>query len=366
MRPNKLPVLDIATYYTNKAAFVEELRTACHTVGFFLIRHGMTPSSLADDMVQESRRFFQRPPLEKNKISYEQSPSFRGYMQMGVENTAGKLDHREQIEYAVEYPNNVSNNSHAWPAYERLKSPRNPWPSTFQPSLQPVTVEYARQVCQVADCIRDSLCLALQLDPKILADKFENTEDQVPHWVIKMISYPPSPAADEDHQGVGAHTDTNFLTLVLQDQIGGLQAFSKGEWLDVPTDYGSEVLVCNLGEQAEVWSRGYFLATPHRVLRNTSSENVNRISVPLFYNPVLSATMEPLEESLMSHVSWDRPNATSGHWRRDNNAMLASVGENTFKSLARSHPKVFAKHHPDLRILANGKIVRKDVETRLK
>lgn len=357
MRTNKLPLLDIATYHTNKAAFVEDLRMACHSVGFFLIKHGMTPSSLADDVMDESRLFFQRPLSEKNEISYEQSPSFRGYMQLGVENTAGKLDYREQIEYAVEYPNS-NNTNHAWPAYERLKSRRNPWPSEFQPNLQPVTMDFARQACHVADCIRDGLCLALGLDPEILATKFDQNDEEVPHWVVKMISYPPCPTDDGDNQGVGAHTDTNFLTLVLQDQIGGLQAFSQGEWLDVPTDYGSDVLVCNLGEQAEVWSRGYFLATPHRVLRKASSDN--RISIPLFYNPILSATMEPLEGSLIRGVSWDRPKDASGHWRRDDNAMLASVGENTFKSLARSHLRVFQKHHPDLRILADGRIVRKD------
>lgn len=280
---------------------------------------------------------------------------------MGVENTAGKLDHREQIEFAAEYPNVAVKK---FPVYERLKTSTNPWPTSFQPSLQPTTIKFAKEVCDVANCIRDALCLALELDPSILSHKFEpsssnsnrsNNNDEVPHWVIKMISYPPNASEINGHvQGVGAHTDTNFLTLVLQDQIGGLQAFSQGTWVDVPTEYGSDVLVCNLGEQAEVWSRGYFLATPHRVLRNASS-STNRISVPLFYNPLLSATIDPLPEADLQNVSWDRPK--HAHWIRSDNTMLASVGENTFKSLARSHPAVFQKHHPDLKILKDGQIV---------
>jgi isopenicillin N synthase-like dioxygenase len=340
-------------YHTDRKAFVEELRHACHKVGFFLVKHNFVPG-VTERMLEETRQFFRRPLDEKLQISYEQSSSFRGYMQMGVENTSGKLDYREQIEYAVEYPTAVdTTQQQSWPVYERLKTRSNPWPNQYQSTLQPTTLEFSKHVCGVADAIRDSLCLALQLSPKVLANQFEHATE-VPHWAVKLISYPPE---DDAEQGVGAHTDTNFLTLVLQDQVGGLQAFSQGEWIDVPTEDSTNLLVCNLGEQAEIWSRGYFLATPHRVLRNTATRN--RISVPLFYNPVLSAKIQPLEESLMSHVEWERPNNYE-NWCRENNAMLSSVGDNTFKSLARSHPEVFQKHHPDLILNEDGSITRKD------
>ncbi|KAL3913601.1 MAG: hypothetical protein SGARI_000577, partial [Bacillariaceae sp.] len=307
----------------------------------------------------------------KLTISYEESPSFRGYMQLGVENTGGKLDCREQIEYAVEYPDSATKMS--WPPYERLKG-TNPWPEC-QPSLQSTTLEYSRRVCEVADIIRDSLCLALQLQPnETLGPKFTHPTE-VPHWVLKLISYPPANPNDKHtQQGVGAHTDTNFLTLVLQNDAhsgGTLQAFSQGEWMDVPSHYGSDVLICNLGEQAETWSRGYFLATPHRVVMNAlkDSDGSNyrpckdpRISAALFYNPVLSATMDPLSPELFDdnpNLSWERPKEYQ-QWRRENNAFITSVGENTFKSLARSHPEVFATHHPDLRVLEDGRIVRRE------
>lgn len=353
MKKQALPLLDIALYHTNRTAFVEELRQACHTVGFFLIRHDFP--QIADRMVEESRGFFQRPLVEKQQISYTKSPSFRGYMEYGVENTSGKLDAREQIEYAAEYPNY---HGQQWPYYERLKSRSNPWPTTFQPTLQPTTLEYAQNVCRVADCIRDSLCLALGYSPDVLKPAFKHTEDPS-HWVIKLVSYP---SASSEEQGVGAHTDTNFLTLVLQDTVGGLQAFSQGEWMDVTTDI-PQTLVCNLGEQAEVWSQGYFLATPHRVVLQ-SKKTRDRISVPIFYNPILSATIQPLDEDDIINKSWDRPKDYQP-WRRKNNTMLSSVGSNTFKSLARSHPLVFQKHHPDLKILEDGRIIPKDENTNL-
>ena len=97
----RIPILDIAKYNGNRTAFVEELRVACHTVGFFLIKHDF--GNLAKSMLDETRSFFDHPLDEKLRISYEKSPSFRGYMQLGVENTSGNMDYREQVEYAVEY-----------------------------------------------------------------------------------------------------------------------------------------------------------------------------------------------------------------------------------------------------------------------
>lgn len=379
----RIPILDIAKYRSNRSAFVEELRVACHTVGFFLIKHDF--GDLATSMLKETRSFFDHSLEDKLSISYENSPSFRGFMQLGVENTSGNVDYREQVEYAVEYD---SANPKGWPVYERLKAGKNPWPTKLQPNLESTTLKYSSEVCAVADIIRDSLCLALQLDPKeTIHDKFTSSNDEVPHWVIKMVSYPPAPSSTDgksnpqQQQGVGAHTDTNFLTLVLQDSSsengfnGGLQAYSQGEWIDVVVpsssdetskangddDSSSSYLICNLGEQAETWSRGYFLATPHRVVTMPSTESPRpRTSVPLFYNPVLSATMGPLDEALLpqNKLPWERPEGYD-HWRRPNNLFNPSVGENTFKSLARSHPKVFARHHPDLEILPDGRIVMK-------
>ena len=311
-------------------------------------------------------------------------------MQLSVENTSGRVDYREQVEYAVEYPKTQQRKR--WPAYERLKATSNPWPTSTRPDLEATTLQYSAAVCAVADAIRDSLCYALRLDPRAaLHDKFfprraattkegsaaDDGED-VPHWVIKLVSYPPAPASSADgddggrRQGIGAHTDTNFLTLVLQDASsahgynGGLQAYSQGEWIDVvvpsssaddetteshrkgddgdesasrSVDGSSSYLICNLGEQAETWSRGYFLATPHPVLVRPSTAVSSaapvrrpRTSIPLFYNPALSATMGPLDEGRLRDIRaggrpappWERPRGYV-RWRRLRDALLPLV-----------------------------------------
>ena len=373
-----MPLLDIQLYYKDPTAFVEQLRSACHKVGFFLLQHDI-PLDIARRQLDETRRFFQQPLQDKLAISYHDSPSFRGYMQVGSENTAGEMDLREQIEYATVYENVATGpTTKAWPPYERLKNDCNPWPNSFQPTLQLATEDYVLHVNRIADCIRQALCLALGVDKDALDPLFgssqptkknkhpdndnHNQHHQQPHWVLKLISYPIIQEDDPKQRkspsfGVGGHTDSNFLTMVLQDTVGGLQVFSEGDWIDVPSNLGAGVLVCNLGEQAELLSRGYFLATPHRVLANVNGSR-DRISVPLFYNPMLSATIQTIVSEQMDGLKWER--GDHEHWRRTSNAMLATVGDNTFKSLARSHPVVFEKHHSDLKLLDDGTVIRNE------
>lgn len=378
---SRIPLLNIQLYYTNPTAFVEQLRSACHNVGFFLLQHDI-PSDIAQRQLDETRRFFQRPIEEKLSISYHENPSFRGYMRIGDENTAGAVDLREQIEYATTYSCDntaatkgsttaIKSTKKSWPPYERLKTDRNPWPDSFQPTLQSATEDYVPHANRMADRIRQALCLALGVSKETLDPLFgthahdkNHLRHQQPHWVLKMVGYPViNQEEGETSQqkkpsfGVGGHTDSNFLTMVLQDTVGGLQVFSEGDWIDVPSDLGASVLVCNLGEQAELLSRGYFLATPHRVLANVNGSR-DRISVPLFYNPMLSTTIRPIISEQMEDLNWER--GDHDHWRRPSNAMLATVGDNTFKSLARSHPIVFDKHHSDLQLLDDGSVVRKE------
>ena len=139
----------------------------------------------------------------------------------------------------------------------------------------------------------------------------------------------------------------------MQDDAGGLQAFSGGDWIDVPPQ-GPDVLVCNLGECAQMASAGYLLATPHRVL----AARGERVSVPFFYNPALSATVRPLE--LPASLPWEREEdagEVEARWRtQGKNAQVAEYGANAFKSLARSHPAVMVRHHPDLRVCEDGRI----------
>ncbi|KAL9190924.1 hypothetical protein ACHAXT_000630 [Thalassiosira profunda] len=350
-----LPVLNLST---NPVLFADQLRKACHNIGFFLLEHDI-PEAICNQALSETRHFFARPLAEKKTISYEDSPAFRGYMPLGVENTEGRVDGREQIEYAAEYlhEQQILERSLHRPFYHRLRS-TNPWPNAVQPSLQPAISEYVRGVLEVADRLRDAMCVALQVDSDEIAPLFGQYDGEEPSfWSMKLVSYPPAhngASTGDSMQGVGAHCDSNFLTLICQDpQSSGLQVQNvQGGWIDVPPT-GPNTLICNIGELAQVWSGGYFLATPHKVLRNASSDR-SRISLPVFYNPKLDSEMEPINTD---GLRWERTQEMQ--WQRTHNTLINSVGENSFKSLARSHPAVFQRHHSDLTLREDGTIVER-------
>lgn len=346
----RLPVLDLKRWHADPAGFAEELRVACHRFGFFQLRHRL-PDKVAQRAVHEARGFFAQPLEAKQAIGYGSSPAFRGYMAVGVENTAGRPDLREQVEIAAEGSPAASD---AWPPYERLRGP-NQWPDA-QPQLEEAIGEFSMHMKGVSTELTHALCMAMGLEREALDPLFEPT----PHWQLKLASY--QPAADEPAAttgaaepliGVGAHTDSGFLTLLLQDDSGGLEAFTQGEWTEVPP-LGPEVVVCNLGEVCQMMSRGYLLATPHRVLSTPHA----RLSIPYFYNPALEAVVEPLD--LPTTLPWERDAEydSTRHWKRPKNAFIAEYGANAFKSLARSHPAVFERHHPDLTILDDGRVIR--------
>jgi isopenicillin N synthase-like dioxygenase len=89
---------------------------------------------------------------------------------------------------------------------------------------------------------------------------------------------------------VGAHTDYGVLTLLMQDDRGGLEVHSPSGWIAVPPE--PDVLVCNIGDMLEKMTGGAYRSTPHRV-RNASGRD--RLSFPFFFDPGFRAKVDGVE-----------------------------------------------------------------------
>ena len=375
-----LPRLDIKKWYEDPDGFASELRYACHNVGFFGLYHDI-PLSVTRRVMKEVGTFFESTPLEtKMKMSYEHSPSFRGYMKLGVENTAGQIDHREQIELASETtPPYITTTTTPLP-YERLRG-NNQWPIVVDdddPSnnLQMIVEEYIQHMLRLCQNVIQALSYTLtnNNDKHAFDSLFyhpstnNNTTTNLVHdpfWQCKLASYNYNNIhpTTQQQQGVGEHTDSGFLTLILQNNnnnSGGLQVLYKDEWMDVTTGGDLNVLICNLGEIAQLSTGGYLRATPHRVMMSNHSSSSTRTSIPFFYNPKLNCVVHQsiISSPQQQYDQTDRMRNQS-HSTGDTNVILPHYGDNAFKSLARSHPNVFQKHHPDLKILENGQVVYK-------
>jgi isopenicillin N synthase-like dioxygenase len=113
-----------------------------------------------------------------------------------------------------------------------------------------------------------------------------------PSTALKLIHYPPAPQArPEDLFGIHPHTDYGFLTILAQDDVGGLQLQRvDGTWMPAPYVPGSFIL--NIGDILARWTNDEFSSTPHRVINRSTT--ADRYSIALFFDPSLDATVECL------------------------------------------------------------------------
>ena len=327
-----IPQLDLSRFDLGeapRAAFLEELRVAARDVGFFyLTGHGIAPDLLRE-VLEVALRFFALPEAEKLAIEMVNSPHFRGYNRVACELTRGTPDWREQIDFGAERP--AVPRSAAMPAWARLQGP-NQWPEAL-PELRAIVLRWQSAALAVLHRLLNAFSLALGQ----AADALEALYRDEPHYLVKLIRYPGRDATRSD-QGVGAHKDSELLTLLLQDSHGGLQVETPGGWIDVTPRPGA--LVVNIGELLELASDGYLRATLHRVI--TPPAGVERISAAFFLGARLDATVPLLE--LPGRLAA----GARGPESDPDNPLFRGVGQNYLKGRLRSHPDVARRHHADL------------------
>ncbi|MER8445523.1 isopenicillin N synthase family oxygenase [Mesorhizobium sp. M1066] len=330
--PRIVPVLDLSRLEQGASeyrTFLLDLRTAARDVGFFYLSgHGISASEI-DDVLDASRRFFALPEADKLAIEMVKSQQFRGYTRAGGELTRGAADWREQLDLGVERQPIAQGPGIA--PWTRLQGP-NQWPSAL-PELKPALLAWQANATAVA--IRLLKAFALSLDQP--EDAFDAIYRDSPNHRMKIVRYPGRDATEGD-QGVGAHKDGGFLTLLLQDDNKGLQVEYDGSWVNVDPLAGT--LVVNIGELLELASNGYLRATVHRVV--TPPAGVERISVPFFFSARLDATIPllGLSEELAAQAR--------GPASDPDNPLFRDVGTNVLKSRLRSHPDVARRHYADI------------------
>ncbi|WP_371598384.1 isopenicillin N synthase family dioxygenase [Streptomyces sp. NBC_00564] len=327
----QLPIIDLSAADRGpqaRALLHAQLHSAAHDVGFFqLVGHGVTAGE-TDALLRAMRRFFALPEADRLAIDNVNSPHFRGYTRTGDEVTGGGRDWRDQLDIGAERAARTPGAGE--PAYWWLQGP-NQWPDAL-PELRVAALAWIDRLSAVSARLLRELLAAIGAP----ADFYEPVFGSRAHPHLKLVRYPGS-AGDGGDQGVGAHKDYGFLTLLLQDQVGGLQVQREdGFFHDVPPLPGA--FVVNLGELLEVATNGYLLATNHRVVSPPGA--TERFSVPFFYNPRLDARVEPLPFPYAS--------AAPGVTTDPANPLFAEYGFNELKGKLRAHPLVAARHHAEL------------------
>ena len=268
-----LPVIDISGLSSSdasaRAAVGRALRAACETHGFFYCTGHGVPQSLMDAVMDEARALFDLPMATKEALDKRASPANRGYEVLGGQTLQpGALPDRKEGYYIGEelFPGD--------PRMERFNQGANQWPNDL-PGFRPVMMAYYNALSVVGATLIRGLALSLDLEEDAL-EAFTYR----PLSALRLLHYPPSRPEVPDEMGAGAHTDFGGLTLLMQDDVGGLQVQDPDTetWLEAPLMPGA--FIVNLGDMIARWTNDKYRSTLHRVINRSGRE---RYSVPFFY-----------------------------------------------------------------------------------
>lgn len=280
---SQIPVIDIgglrSPHLSDRKRVAAEIRHASHDVGFFYIANHGIPADAIAETVAQTKRFFDQPLAFKNTVNIARSPISRGYEAIGQQALDQTPDLKEGYYIGVDRsaadplvqagtPNHGANQWAALPSWR-----------------EPLEAYFALMLNLSAQLTR-ALALSLDLDEHYFDAMMDNSMS-----VLRLLHYPPHPVdAKADQLGCGAHTDWGCITILLQDQVGGLEVRNaSGEW--IPATPIPDTFVINLGDMMARWTNDYYQSTPHRVLNRSGNE---RYSIPFFFDPHYHALVECL------------------------------------------------------------------------
>lgn len=299
MPDQSIPIIDVAPLVSgggDRIAVADQIRAACRQHGFFyVVGHGVDPR-LGARLEQLSRQFFAQDLETKLSIRMELGGrAWRGYFPVGDELTSGQPDQKEGIYFGSELGAGHPKVQAGVPLHGA-----NLFPEID--GFRETVLAYLQALTDLGHQLVQGIALSLGL----AADYFEEQYTRDPLILFRIFHYPPLPEAKAAPLwSVGEHTDYGLLTILRQDDQGGLQVKSQSRWVDAPPVPDS--FICNLGDMLDRMTGGLYRSTPHRV-RNTSKQG--RLSFPFFFDPSFDAEVQPIKPNLPAHDDrhhrWDR------------------------------------------------------------
>jgi isopenicillin N synthase-like dioxygenase len=279
MSADMIPVIDIAAGDANATARVgAEMLAAAQATGFFYVRNHGVPEALIAEVFEISQRFF-RSAIDA-KLSVAVNPWHRGFIRTGEAKMypGSRPDLKESFIYGLD-------TATGRPEPDEFGTPPNQWP-VFLPEMRPVLMRYFDAVNAVGWRLLRAFAVSLDID----ADRFIQTIRR-PTSRGSLIYYPPQPAEMGENQfGVAPHSDWGCLTLLYQDQTGGLEVRGgDGEWVSAVPIAGTYVV--NVGDLLARWTNDRFRSTPHRVINRSGRE---RLSCAVFVDPDRDTVIAPV------------------------------------------------------------------------
>ncbi|ESW17281.1 hypothetical protein PHAVU_007G226400 [Phaseolus vulgaris] len=272
----QLPIIDYSELLgPRRQQVLQSLANACEGYGFFqLVNHGISDDVMSS-MRDVSGKFFDLPLEEREK-----------YM---------TTDMRAPVRCGTSF-SQTKDSVLCWRDFLKLLCHPLPdflphWPDSPL-DFRKVVASYAEKTrylfLVLMEAIQESLGIIEGKEEEVTEEKnniLKDLEDGSQMMIFNL--YPPCPEPDLT-LGMPPHSDYGFLTLLLQDQVEGLQVQFQGQWLTVQPM--NNAFVVNVGDHLEIYSNGKYKSVLHRVMANAEK---NRTSVASLHSLPFNYTVRP-------------------------------------------------------------------------
>ncbi|KAI6702497.1 hypothetical protein NL676_011633 [Syzygium grande] len=251
-----LPVLDISQPIQRSS--LSPIADACKEWGFFLIANHGIAKDLYDKLYALCKQFFSLPPDEKLKLG--PFSSAKTYTPHFI----------------------------ASPFFESLRVSGPDFLASAQSSANIILDQQKQEFCEVleeygrkmSDLSNKIIEVMLMILGEGFNKKYYESDFKNCHGYLRINNYSPPESLENEVEGLGMHADMSCITIVYQDDIGGLQVRSKdGRWLDISPREG--ILVVNIGDMLQAWSNDKLISSEHRVVLKQPAQ---RFSLAFFWS----------------------------------------------------------------------------------
>ncbi len=303
--PEPVPVIDLSPLFdpgdsAGQAAVAEAIAGACRHWGFFqVIGHGI-PAPLIERVWSETQAFFDLPVADKRALMRSKDNP-RGYYDREL--TKNARDLKEVFDFGRDaFPDLPGEH----PKNRAAIDGANQWPASL-PGFKETMLAYFDACEDLGLRLLEMFCQGLGEPRRRLHPYFGSDHTSF----IRLNHYPLADLLEPDlarqvtalgDMALHHHSDAGVLTILLQDQVGGLQVFGQGDWMDIEPIEGA--LVINIGDMMQVWSNDRYQAALHRVRPITDRP---RLSLPFFFNPSYATNCAPLVGAVEGGQAHYRP-----------------------------------------------------------
>jgi len=324
-----LQVIDFSKFRTGYPAQREEIAKQIYEAfknsGFLYLKNHGIPKEQVHTVFAHSAKFFERPPGEKDVLAWTTARSNRGYVASGREKVTQSEDAEEIAKLRASNPDLKESMEIGKEGVEGMP---NEWPDRFGDedglSFTKTMKQFFLTCSDLHKNVMRAISVGMGLDEGFFDEYTAGFDNN-----LRLLHYPPvrkSVFKDNPTQvRAGEHSDYGSITLLFQDNVGGLEVKSpKGTWVratPIP-----DTIVINAGDLLSRWSNDLIQSTKHRVIQPPPREGEMadveqpdsmfpaRYSVAFFCNPSFDKTIEALPGTFENTAAKKYPAVKSGDY----------------------------------------------------